>query len=133
MPDGVEQGRPEQRNDEGLGDFRARLQFQGPEDEHPDGADEELEGGEEPRVGEHVQGLLVVDIEDDVLEVPEPEDDAELEGLVRLRHRRFRLGSGAGAGLCLALRAGFGCRLGDERSGGQPIAERDESIERRGF
>lgn len=70
---GVEQGWPEESDDERFGDFGARVELEGPEDEHPDGAGEELEGGEEPRVREDVKGFFVEDVEDDVLEVPETE------------------------------------------------------------
>lgn len=73
VSDGVEQSWSEESDDEGFGDFGARVELEGPEDEHPDGAGEELEGSEEPGVREDVECLLVEDVEDDVLEVPETE------------------------------------------------------------
>lgn len=73
VSDGVEQRGSEESDDERLGDFRARVELEGPQDEHPDGAGEELEGSEEPGVREDVESLLVEDVEDDVLEVPETE------------------------------------------------------------
>lgn len=54
VSDGVEQSWSEESDDEGFGDFGARVELEGPEDEHPDGAGEELEGSEEPGVREDV-------------------------------------------------------------------------------
>lgn len=75
VADGVEEGGAEEGKDEVFGDGGAGLELEGPEEEHPYGAGEELEGGEKPWEGEDVEGLLVVDVEDDVLEVPEAENE----------------------------------------------------------
>lgn len=77
----VEQCRSKECNDEWFGDFGAWLELERPEDKHPDGPNKELKGGEQPWEGEEVERLLVVDVEDDVLKVPEAEDKGQVEGL----------------------------------------------------
>ncbi|KAL5984276.1 hypothetical protein ACLOJK_018380 [Asimina triloba] len=75
VADGVEEGGAEEGKNEVFGDGGTRLELRGPEEEHPNGVGEELEGGKKSWEGEDVEGLLVVDVEDDVLEVPEAEDE----------------------------------------------------------
>lgn len=75
---GVEQCRAKESNDEGFRDFRARLELEGPENQHPDRPGKELKRSQKPWEWENIECLLVEDVEDNVLEVPEPENEGKL-------------------------------------------------------
>lgn len=99
MADCVKQSGAEESDYEGLRNFRAWLKLQRPKNEHPNRSSEELKRSEKPWEREDVENLLVVDIEDDVLEIPEPEHDGELKG--------FAIGGGIGGGIA-AVGSGSG-------------------------
>lgn len=82
----MEKGRAKKGNNERFCDFRAWLELERPEKEHPNGPYKELKRGKEPRERKDVQCLFVVDVEDNVLKVPEAKNNSKLKGLVRLRN-----------------------------------------------
>lgn len=94
VADGVEEGGAEEGQEEGLGDLWGGLELQGPEQDHPNGSNQELEGRQEPREGKDVEGFLVVDVEDYVLQVPESEHQPQLQGRLLLL-RQLRPGGGS--------------------------------------
>ena len=54
-----------------------------------------MDPGQEPRVGEHVESLLVEDCEHGVEEVPEEECDAEVAGVARRSTQKVKCGESA--------------------------------------